>query len=414
MIAQINYNICLSRNGYQRRDGRRSVVVELYQPGTGLRRVVSTGVRVAPQDFAYGRVQPSEADHDLLNRRLRRIVRTLMELEDEMLDQRREPTPQRLVDAYRHHQTPSATVTEWVAAVVEGSQRREVTKRMYRTVVASLETFMPGLRLRQLTYDVVTRWQQWMTAERGLCANTVALRLKALRCLVNEAVRRDVLHADDDPFRRIRIGEITPRREHLTADELQALEAYSPEEERLRRVRDAFLFCCYTGLRWGDFAHLTASAVSEETDGVRRSESERGGGEAVVLTLRQRKTGGTVRLPLHLLFGGRALTILRQYAAVEALAAVGTNSRCNGDLRRIALAAGIKKCLHWHMARHTCATLLNQQGLRMQEIQYILGHRRQATTERHYAETTYSQVEAALARTGQSSTDYASALRFSR
>ena len=81
MIAAIKYNVCLNRNGYEDKEGRRQVVVELYQRGT--RRVLNTFIHVRAADFACGRVQPSHPDHDLMNRRVRRIVRSLMELEDE-------------------------------------------------------------------------------------------------------------------------------------------------------------------------------------------------------------------------------------------------------------------------------------------------------------------------------------------
>ena len=84
--------------------------------------------------------------------------------------------------------------------------------------------------------------------------------------------------------------------------------------------------------------------------------------------------------------------------SLEALADIGDNKKCNHDLRDIAEKAGIKRHLHWHLSRHTCATLLNQHGLNMQEIQFILGHSKLATTEKHYAETLYQQVRQALTK----------------
>ena len=386
MIQAIGYNICLCRNGYTRRDGTRLVVIELYQQGR--RRTVSTHLHIAPGDFACGRIQPTNPDHDLLNRRLRRIVRQLMELEDELLDRGQEPTPQRLVEAYRDNLTPSATIAEWAASVISPSNRRQVTKDAYRTLLSTLEAFTPGLRLRQLSYDLLQRWQNWMRNERHLSDNTITLRLKTLRCLVNEAIRRGVIKADDDPFRNIRIPEITARREHLSEQELTALERVTLTDARLSHLRDAFLFCCYTGLRWGDFRRLTvANIVYDGHDAPAASPS---------LVLRQHKTGRPVTLPLAVLFGGKPAAILARYPSPQHLAAVGTNRQCNLDLRRLAAVAGLQKHLHWHLARHTCGTLLNQRGLRMQEIQFILGHQRQATTERHYAETTLQQVHSAL------------------
>ena len=302
-----------------------------------------------------------------------------MELEDEMTDAGQQPTPDRLIDAYRHNLTPSATISEWVASVITPSARKESTKGLYNTLATSIETFAPGLRLRDINYDLLQRWQNWMRTQQKLAENTIIIRMKTLRCRVSDAVKRDVIGYDSDPFRRIRIPEMKARREHLTMQELQQLEQTPIADRHLSHIRDAFLFCCYTGLRWGDFRSLSTASLSGQ-----------------LLVVSQHKTGHSLRIPLDTLFGGKPARLLQRYQTPEQLAAVGDNKEANKDLRQVAQLAAISKHLHWHLARHTCATLLNQRGLRMQEIQYILGHQRQATTERHYAETVYEQVQQAL------------------
>jgi hypothetical protein len=56
MIAAIDYNVCLNRNGYVNRFGERQVVVEIYQQGQ--RRVINTHIHVRQEDFSMGRIQP--------------------------------------------------------------------------------------------------------------------------------------------------------------------------------------------------------------------------------------------------------------------------------------------------------------------------------------------------------------------
>lgn len=383
MIASINYNVCLNRSGYVGRRGTRQVVVELYQQGC--RRVINTHVHVAAADFACGLVQPSNPDYDLLNRKIRRIVRHLMELEDELLERDIPPTPQRVAAAYLNHQTTTATISQWVDEVVGMSRRCEGTKQLYRVLCNSLNEFQPDIRLGDLSHDMIERWQCWMHNECKLSDNTISCRLKMLRCLVSEAIKRDVIKVDSDPFRHIRIPEITARREHLSEDELAMLERVTPSSTRLRHVRDAFLFCCYTGLRWSDFRRLTsANLVTMQP-----------GGETA-LSIRQHKTGQPLCIPISVLWQGRALVIIRCYGTLEQLTAIGNNRNANQQLRLVAKEAGLSRHLHWHLARHTCGTLLNQRGLRMQEIQFVLGHSKQETTERHYAETLYQQVAHSL------------------
>jgi len=377
MLKAISYNICLNRNGYINRHGERQIVIELYQPGC--RCTLNTNLHIAAADFANGRIQPSNPDYDLLNRQLMRIRRRLMELEDEMLNAGYEPTPQRLINSYRNNLTHSVSLDKWVESVILPSNRRSTTKTNYSSLLLSLNLFSPDIRLQDITYDLITRWQHHMRTQQHLSENTISLRLKTLRCLINEAIRRDVLSADKDPFRHIRIPEITARHEHLTEQEVTILEGITPSTPHLTHIRDAFLFCCYTGLRWSDFRNLTSASMSGQ-----------------ILTLRQRKTGQPLFLPLNVLFAGKPLRILQKYGTLEHLADIGDNQHANQALRTIAQYAGITRHTHWHLARHTCATLLNQHGLRMQEIQYILGHQKQSTTEKHYAETLLPQVTQSL------------------
>ncbi len=377
MLKAISYNICLNRNGYVNRYGERQVVIEVYQPGC--RRVLNTNLHVQAADFANGRIQQSHPDYDLLNRQLMRIRRRLMELEDEMLNAGFEPTPQRLIDSFRNNLTHSVSIDKWVESVILPSNRRSTTKTNYTSLLRSLHLFSPDIRLQDITYDLIVRWQNHMRTHQHLSENTISLRLKTLRCLVNEAIRRDVLSADKDPFRNIRIPEITARHEHLTEQELTLIEKSTPPTPRLTHIRDAFLFCCYTGLRWSDFRNLTSDCLTND-----------------ILTLNQKKTGHPIFLPLNVLFAGKPLRILHRYVTLEHLANIGDNHQANHSLRIIAHFAGVTRHMHWHLARHTCATLLNQHGLRMQEIQYILGHQKQSTTEKHYAETLLPQVTQSL------------------
>lgn len=380
MLAAISYRVCLARNGHVNREGLREVTIDIYQLG-GLRATVGTAVRVRAEDFSFGKVQPSNPDYDLLNRKLRRLIRRLMEHEDELEASGVEVTPQRIRSAYLHHQIRSATLQEWVESVIEPSKRKPNTKAGYRTLIANIDEFQRGVCLRDLCHDWVERWENWMRDTKHLRENTIIGKLKALRCLVSEAIKRDVIRKDDDPFKAYSIREFSAREEYLTYHELKRLAVVRLSDPVLDHVRDGFLFCCATGLRWGDFKALTTASLQGKT-----------------LVVDQLKTGHLVRIPVDTIFWGMAMQLINKYGSLERLADVGCNSYANAQLREVARLAGIKKHCHWHLARHTCGTLLNQRGLRMQEIQHILGHQKQATTEKHYALTAFEQVKKSVRR----------------
>lgn len=374
MIAKIDYNITLNRNGYVNRKGTREVVIELYQLGS--RAIVNTHIRVTTPELKYGRFQECCPLRVEYTRIIDEMVKELTRIEMEIICAHRECTPRKLREAWKNNLSRSALLSDFTESVISPSSRKENTKASYRTLVKGLEEFVPGLRIKDINYDFLERWVNWQRDVKTMKPNTIIGRLKALRCLMNEAIKRDVLTVDEDPFKAYTIGEMKANKEYLTNAELRRLERVECADGQHGHIRDAFLFCCYTGLRWSDFTSL-------------RSTQLRNG----MLTIDQLKTGHLVRIPLADIFGGKAVAIVSRYRSLEALADVGHNSHCNQVIREVAAAAGIKKRVHWHLARHTCGTLLNQRGLLMQETQHVLGHQRLETTERFYAATSYEQVK---------------------
>ena len=97
------------------------------------------------------------------------------------------------------------------------------------------------------------------------------------------------------------------------------------------------------------------------------------------------KTDVNIRLPLPLLFDGKAIAIYEHYRKAELDTLFGisilANSYVNRLLKRIARLAGIEKRLSFHMARHTNATLLLYNGAHITTVQKLLGHKSVKTTE---------------------------------
>lgn len=89
--------------------------------------------------------------------------------------------------------------------------------------------------------------------------NTIAKHMKHLRTLTNEAIRQGYLSHNDYPFRNYRIKTETKTHKFLLPSELQLLENLTIADKypELKHILDAFLFCCYTGLRYSDFTSLS-------------------------------------------------------------------------------------------------------------------------------------------------------------
>lgn len=271
-----------------------------------------------------------------------------------------------LKDAMKKNRPINITFPIFAKEYVQHSDRRESTKENLFTTITVLQEFRPGLDFKDITYTFLKDFEVYLR-EKGNGINTVAKHLRQLRTLVNEAINQGYIHADAYPFRKFKIKQEKGRHEFLTPDELKKLENLEVHDLKLRHVLDAFLFCCYVGLRYSDFCQLTPSNFIR-VNGKRW------------LHFKSIKTGIELRLPLHLLFEGKALAILDRNCITE-FASLGSNSEVNKALSVITSMARIKKHVTYHTARHTCATLLIHQGVPITTVQKLLGHTSVKTTE---------------------------------
>lgn len=271
-----------------------------------------------------------------------------------------------LKDAIRKDKPVNVTFPVFARTYIQESDRKRSTKENLLTTITVLQEFRPGLDFKDITYTFLRDFEVHLK-EKGNSVNTVAKHMRQLRTLVNEAINQGYIPSDAYPFRKYKIKQEKGRKEFLTPDELKRLENLDVDK-KLRHVLDAFLFCCYTGLRFSDFCQLSPANFIK-VNGKRW------------LHFTSIKTGVELRLPLHLLFEGKALAVLERYDIVTDFAKIGPNSEANKYLAQLAALARIRKHITYHTARHTCATLLVHQGVPITTVQKLLGHTSVRTTE---------------------------------
>ena len=161
---------------------------------------------------------------------------------------------------------------------------------------------------------------------------------------------------------------------YLTEEELEKIEKKDFDNSRLERVRDVFLFCCYTGL-----SHVDAEKLSQDhiQNDINRNEW---------VNINRSKTGIKSRIKIV----SKAKVIMEKYKndplkTPEKLLPIPSNQKSNAYLKEIADLCGIEKKLTFHVARHTFATVLLNNGVSLDSVAYQLGHKRITQTQ-HYAE----------------------------
>ena len=280
-------------------------------------------------------------------------------------------------EAMKANSTPTAQLVDFGRTVIQQSSRREVTKQSYRTMLNDIDQWRHGVRVDEVDYQFIVKYDQ-LLKDRRVAHNTRVGRLRLLRAVLNEAVKRDLIVRN--PFDRYHVEGMTSRHGFLTDDDVGKLQRMDNLNRKQRQVRDCFLFCCYTGLRFGDLRRLRTDHISE--DGWIR--------------MTMQKTGERVAIPYRDLFDGRAAAMLAAYGGdpYKMTRRLGDNSQVNRTLKDLLQMAGVLTDFRvtFHTSRHTFASLLLQDGVPMTTVQKLLGHKRSTTTE-IYAEVTERTIE---------------------
>ena len=194
-------------------------------------------------------------------------------------------------------------------------------------------------------------------------STTVAGMMQKLKSVFLHALKNKMIQ--ENPFMGFKICRKEKEVEFLTQDEVARIRNAQMPSERLGRIRDLFLFQCYTALSYCDMAALKPSDFKRNEYGNIYIDNER------------LKTG--VRF-VAILFED-AITIAKKY---DYMLPTISNQRYNTNLKILADICGITKPLHTHIGRHTAACYLLNKGLSLEIVARIMGHSSTKIT-RHYA-----------------------------
>lgn len=359
MLQKIRYKLVFNRANRLNKRGEGLVEIEC---GQQHRRIYfSTHTYCTPDHYSNGTVV-NMPNADGLNYALYIMMQDIERVELEYIKRGVEVNLPMLKEAVRAHISPAAKLSEFGMQVVEQSERKELTKLNYQTLLNNIERFRKGTLITDIDYQFVVSYDKWLR-ESGIMHNTRISRLRLLRALLNEAVKRDIITVN--PFNRFRIQQMVSKKGYLTHEQVHKLErlALKGTEDR---VRDAFLIGCYTGLRFSDIVSLRPEHIDKGW-----------------LMKKMVKTGFIVEIPIDELFGGKMLVLVEKYGGqIDRLTkSLGSNSAVNKVLRGILDRIGADVKITFHSSRHTFATLLGQSGVQLTTIQKLLGHQKLQTTQ---------------------------------
>ncbi|TAJ49993.1 MAG: site-specific integrase [Chitinophagaceae bacterium] len=276
-----------------------------------------------------------------------------------------------LMEVFKHHNDQMAALVgiEYAAGTLE----RYTTSFNHTRSFLEWKYQVTDMDIAKLNYEFISEYEFWLKSVRKCDHNTTMKYLSNFRKIVKRCLLNGWLQKD--PFMGFKMPKREVERTALTELELEKMANLPISIERLRLVRDIFLFSCYSGLAYADVKKLRREDIIIGVDGEKWISSKR------------QKTDVTARIPLL----PPALSILEQYHNHPACVIEGrilpvlSNQKMNSYLKEIADSCGIAKNLTYHIARHTFATTVTlSNGVPIETVSKMLGHRNLKTTQ-HYA-----------------------------
>jgi len=317
---------------------------------------LSRTVEAYKWDARRGKVRGNAKEVAGLNRFLNLVKSRCFEIYDELLKEGSPISAETIVNTYLGKERRQRMVLEIfkqhnddMEALLDKGYTRGTLQR-YSACYKHLSDYIThayrkrDYPLKKIDYEFITGLEHYLKVVKNLGPNSSTKYLVNFKKIIRIAYANEWISRD--PFFHWKARWVSKERQYLTESELGRLVSLDIPQKRMDRVRDIFLFCCFTGLSYGDVQKLKMDDIVLGIDGRRWIKTQR------------KKTKTLSSIPLI----PEAEKLLDKYADLpyvksgKGLLPVPANQNYNVYLKELADLGKINKTLTTHIARHTFAT----------------------------------------------------------
>jgi len=293
-----------------------------------------------------------------LNRVLEDFLREFQDFELRLVEQKEQITFD-LIDSFRVSGKYNKSFNAFCMKEYNEATFSKGTKAKHKLVMNRLDSFNSSILFSEINYNFFHEFEKYLrtfTTIKGLpiSDNTVRGLLKILRRYVNLAYRLDLIKKVPE----YKLPKESFTREGLTEEELKKIieVEISEFEPNYEKVRDMFVFSCYTALRFSDISALTKADLQITEEGVYLCKKVE----------KLASYGRSTDIPLFMIFSGKPEKLLKKYLDKvknddDLIFNAISNQKTNQHLKRLADATGIKRMkLSFHISRHTCLSIVGE------------------------------------------------------
>ena len=361
-LIKVNYKI--NTRGAKESKSNRPIVLEVYKNRKERKRI-STGISINVKDWDVKKecVKKTNLNYIELNSQLDFIKATRKTFIDEM---NRKHDGFKMI--YFKQFSDGTQSRECFIAYMEsyikrrkGVDMKARTHTSHANKIKHLKAFKSTIAFEDFNIHLIEELNGYLKNKCGYKPNTIHNHHKVFKQYVRRAIRDKYIKYEDNPYLEYKTNWKYIKVEYLKPSEVQKIEKYKPSNVMMAKVKDYFLFSCYTGLAYADYSNISFEDVKQSDNGKYYIEMER------------QKTGKMIRLPISELFQvlgekSKAETLLVKYLdKYEELENRPKKERCffkmsnqkmNENLKLLAKECKIKKEITTHFGRHTFGTIL--------------------------------------------------------
>lgn len=350
------------------------------------RKEFSTGLFINSRhwDNSNQKAKPPNDDNDIINSKLSLIKSKinraflLLQVKEELFD---------VNDIYNQYKGKTLAkqygVVEYYKIYLErltkliGIEIKQATWNKFNYIKEDVSEFIKfsykksDFKLKDLDFNFISEFEYYCKTELKHKQITINKSLQRLKKVIKQSVTSGYL--DKNPFEEHSPKKVYSKIIFLTQEELDKLENYTFQSDPLNKVKDCYIFCCYTGLAYREMFELKKDDLITKPDGI------------TWIYQKREKTERNFSVPLIL---PKALQVISKYTSDSPFVLPRiSNQSFNRLLKEIATTLEISKNLTHHTARKTFAsTVLLNNDIPIEAVSKLLGHSNISTTQEYYAE----------------------------
>lgn len=323
------------------------------------RKWISTGVRLYSDQWNDKTKVKNTVQSVDLNERLDAQMQNINEFINNLIKNKEAFSFDKLEHFLKYSQQKESFIDFIKRRVSERTDLRKGTLNTHASLINSLEEFGRIVYFSDITTANIMYYDDFLHKKYNK-QTTVHGYHKRLKRYINEAIKYELIK--ENPYNKLKFDRGKSEGiKYLTIEQINQIRSLEIASESIDKVRDLFIFQCFTGLSYADLFKFDFSTVIERKK---------------KFFIRDARVKNQEEYFLMLL--KPAMEILRKYDFK--LPAI-SNYQYNLRLKIVQELAKIKLSLHSHMARHSFAVMALNMGVSIENLAKMMGHTDIKTTQ---------------------------------